>query len=149
MRLALLVQCHRVLSRRVACTYPKPLSGVGITTPSLCAIRNRNGFLTTSRPLSSNRVLRAVEGEQLALNSQEETIFALSTAAGKAAIAVIRISGPACVEVEKLMTMTSRSILIVSRYTMLSVPTNHSPNLDMLQSGLCLTRLNLQLEMLS
>jgi tRNA modification GTPase len=33
------------------------------------------------------------------LNHENSTIYALSTASGKAAIAVIRISGPACIQV--------------------------------------------------
>lgn len=50
-----------------------------------------------SRSISNSAAYSHSHGFGLA---PEPTIYALSTAAGRAAIAVIRISGPACVEVQ-------------------------------------------------
>jgi tRNA modification GTPase len=41
-----------------------------------------------------------IQHRQLHSHHEEPTIYALSTASGKAAIAVVRVSGPACRQVQ-------------------------------------------------
>ncbi|KAI9802821.1 MAG: mitochondrial splicing system protein [Piccolia ochrophora] len=58
-----------------------------------------------------------VDDDPILLNSYEPTIYALSTAPGRAAIAVIRVSGPACVEIYHALCPERR--LPKSRYVAL------------------------------
>jgi hypothetical protein len=60
-------------------------------------IRNhdRTSDPLTAAPRASTRALK----QRYSFSKSEDTIYALSTAAGRAAIAVIRISGPSCVDV--------------------------------------------------
>lgn len=63
-----------------------------------------------------------------------DTIYALSTAQGKAGIAVIRISGPSCLDVSAFITKHSIVQLIVTRndrYTERYAPPKHYQSLDM------------------
>lgn len=80
---------------------------------------------TTQRAHHSNAFVKT------SVNAGETTIYALSTAPGRAAIAVIRISGPACVEVSLTQTLFgTRCISNIEsfRYTTASAPPNLSPN---------------------
>jgi len=67
----------------------------------------RSGCVVTSRQFNSSRGQwsnRLHHAEKSVLSLDDSTIYALSTAPGRAAIAVIRISGPSCVEVRFLST---------------------------------------------
>lgn len=91
MRPVLLRRCHRLLST--------PLYSCKRATKSLRRPLIHNSF--TSRSLSTPP--HALHQHDTLLPS-EDTIFALSSAPGRAAIAIVRISGPACVEVIKFYT---------------------------------------------
>ena len=54
-------------------------------------------------------------------NNDSATIFALSTAPGRAAIAIVRLSGSACLEVSMVLYQMTDHVLICSRFTELSV----------------------------
>lgn len=70
------------------------------------------------------------------VNRDEPTIYALSTAAGKAAIAVIRVSGPACRLVRLLHQCRVVNISdTAGRYMKASVLQRPFPSLDMLLSA--------------
>lgn len=61
----------------------------------------------------------------------DSTIYALSTAAGRAAIAVVRVSGPACVEVHTSPPIDYAILMMAnqfSRFTILSAPEHPFPN---------------------
>ena len=68
-----------------------------------------------------------------------DTIYALSTAQGRAAIAVIRISGAACLQVRQnhRHDKSSRSLLL--RYTKVSAPAGRCLVLEQQLSGNCMT----------
>jgi hypothetical protein len=100
MRAALYRQCQRRISTCISNGSPRRyLFAIQCFAP-----RAHNPI-----PSSRNKCLSSfirpysivAQGEQVYI--QDDTIFALSTATGKAAIAVIRISGPACVEVLRLI----------------------------------------------
>lgn len=90
MRPVLLRRCHRLLST--------PLYSCKRAPKSLRRPLIHNGF--TARSLSTPHTLHQHD----TLLHSEDTIFALSSAPGRAAIAIVRISGPACIEVMKLCT---------------------------------------------
>lgn len=75
----------------------------------------------------------------------DSTIYALSTAPGRAAIAVVRISGPACVPVCASKSPPSRYNAKSPRYTKAFAQTQLYPNPDMPHFALSTTRRNLQL----
>lgn len=87
------------------------------------------------RPL--RRPLSLVQHRQLHSHLQEPTIYALSTASGKAAIAVIRISGPACRQVRRDVMCALFDILTPIRYTKGSVPQLRFRSLAMPPSASC------------
>lgn len=64
------------------------------------------------------------------LSSDSDTIYALSSAQGRAGIAVIRISGPACSDVS-LPPTAQQHRLTLYRYTRDCVPRSHSPKRGM------------------
>jgi hypothetical protein len=56
------------------------------------------------RPINSSHAktgVRSFFGAAAAASLEPDTIYALSTAPGRAAIAIVRISGPACLDVGK------------------------------------------------
>lgn len=79
------------------------------------------------------------------IHHEQPTIYALSTAPGKAAIAVIRISGPACRQVGSSLSMHHHQLStnILDRYIRGFVHLLHSPNLDTQLSGGCMPLTNL------
>ncbi|QDS77062.1 hypothetical protein FKW77_007143 [Venturia effusa] len=86
MRPALPRGCHRLLSRNLC--WPSRNSKPLFEIPFI-------QIGSTIRSLSTPHTLRQND----ILLPSEDTIFALSSAPGRAAIAVLRISGPACVEI--------------------------------------------------
>lgn len=64
------------------------------------------------------------------LSLNNDTIYALSSAQGRAGISVIRISGPGCKDVSPLLARISHVSVtnVQPRYTTPSVPPHHSPN---------------------
>lgn len=82
----------------------------------------------TSHPVSLKRCFTSCKITRSALDG-DSTIYALSTAPGRAAIAVVRVSGPACVQVgqtssNKAIARQQRLIYFITRYTKLFVPRN-------------------------
>ena len=66
------------------------------------------------------------------LEVAEETIYAVSTAPGRAGIAIVRISGPACLEVSGQQQVTGHDInLRHHRYMEVYAHRNRSPSPDM------------------
>lgn len=63
--------------------------------------------------------------------SGDDTIYALSTAPGRAGIAIVRISGPSCLEVCPAFPHQCHKPNIPSRYTQHSVPVKGTQNIDM------------------
>lgn len=72
-------------------------SRVRFSTPSSFTPLLPHGRCFTSS--SVNRVTRSTQAVRKELTDVDSTIYALSTAPGRAAIAIVRISGPACLEV--------------------------------------------------
>lgn len=82
---------------------------------------------------------------------EDDTIYALSTASGRAAIAIIRLSGPACSEVGQTVFDSSYSLCMLKeqlRYTVLCVRTNHYPVQDVPRSVRSSTRQSLRTQIL-
>lgn len=67
-------------------------------TPSIPLTRCGRCF--TTNPV--HRVTRPAPASRRELTDVDSTIYALSTAPGRAAIAIIRVSGPACIEVRTM-----------------------------------------------
>lgn len=65
----------------------------------------------------------------------DDTIYALSTAQGRAGIAVIRISGPSCLEVSVIQIIHIQYLIFGSRFTRHFAHQNHCQNQDMQQCG--------------
>ncbi|TID20311.1 P-loop containing nucleoside triphosphate hydrolase protein [Venturia nashicola] len=86
MRPALLRRCHQLLSTTLYRPRSGPLSSFWFSTI-------HHGFARRSR-LSTHNL-----HQNDTLLPSDDTIFALSSAPGRAAIAIIRVSGPACVEI--------------------------------------------------
>lgn len=105
--------------------------------PLLC----QNGLLkqatlSTIKAIPHPRSWRCHQYSSLARD--DDTIYALSTPSGTSAIAVIRISGPSCVEV-LLRIYLSTSRADIARYTMPSVLDVSFQSLDMPLSALFTT----------
>lgn len=92
-----------------------------------------------SRPLRDWNINRKqFHSSPSILHQEDTTIYALSTATGRAAIAVIRISGPACKQVASSPPHYLSSRLInqsTDRYTRVSAPPSRSLNPAMPLSG--------------
>jgi hypothetical protein len=91
------IRCHSRLnqSRLFFVLSRRPLASVGAERVSL-----QNGpHYPVQQPLS---LLQRHEYRSISLQRDDPTIYALSTASGKAAIAVIRVSGSACRQVQLL-----------------------------------------------
>ncbi len=73
--------------------------------PSAPLIVSHRGCLTRRQPHSSSATQYDFKGWRSSPtdHSTSDTIYALSTAPGRAAIAVIRISGPACLDIYQLL----------------------------------------------
>jgi len=76
--------------------------------------RNAGDVLVSSR---ANRPQRTLRRQLSSATPEDATIYALSTAPGTAAIAIIRISGTACIDVQYQSWKTSKLMsLTASRY---------------------------------
>lgn len=103
---------RRCASRYVRC------SARSITEcPFRSLIPLRHEHWTRRRTFHQTHIPRAASKESSGFGVEEATIYALSTAAGRAGIAIVRISGPACIdvcitfhEVKAGLNMLSRSI---------------------------------------
>ena len=74
------------------------------------------------------------------LDFEPETVYALSTAPGRAGIAIVRISGPSCVEVVTYVKNEhERMPNSYFRCTKPSAPPSHPQDLDMRPSERCTT----------
>ena len=76
-------------------------------SPSLCTIRVRSGQVKVAS--TPKRLLHLSDGHRCEVGHASPTIYALSTPPGRAAIAVLRISGPACGHVSSLGSPNDRS----------------------------------------
>jgi tRNA modification GTPase len=98
--------------------------------PCLCAYNCQRTFYSTKTAKSHEpKPLNSAFGA-----GTNDTIYALSTAQGKAGIAVIRISGPSCLDVSVLTLKYSILELIFTwnvRYTEHYAPPKHYQSLDM------------------
>ena len=75
-----------------------------VSSSCRCAIKRKSGLcrVTILQPRAKNLTttcLRHSAGSASSLPPADDTIYALSTAQGRAGIAVIRISGPSCIDV--------------------------------------------------
>ncbi|UNI18648.1 mitochondrial splicing system protein [Purpureocillium takamizusanense] len=91
LRLGRLARAQRLISRTTA-SQPRHLQVHGTTATRCHAAITAGPFRATPPRL-------ATAGESSTLPTVGDTIYALSTAQGRAGIAVIRISGPSCLEV--------------------------------------------------
>ena len=104
--------------------------GIGRTARTICS----NAFTPPiSRPLSLRERRLYHSGIPNGTCSEDTTIYALSTAPGRAAIAVIRISGPACTQVRSRThplpyLRSPYQLNSTTRYTDASAPPNGSPS---------------------
>ena len=104
--------------------------GIGDTAGTICS----NAFTPPlSRPLSLCGRRLYHSGIPNGTRSEDTTIYALSTAPGRAAIAVIRISGPACTQVRSRThplpcLRNPYRLNSTTRYTDASAPPNRSPS---------------------
>lgn len=115
----------------VSCRY------LSISTRTRCwasPCHKRTCAAITSRPERGPLVARRWQSTgSSSFPSIGDTIYALSTAQGRAGIAVIRISGPSCLGVRVNMTGFRPQVatLTVSRYIKHSAPTRHRLNQGM------------------
>lgn len=104
--------------------------------PAQC-ISLQRACLTTARRHATDprlrRPLSLAQDRQVHSHLEEPTIYALSTASGKAAIAIIRISGPACrqVRLETINIDATCNKFTPPRSTKRYVPRLRSQNRDM------------------
>jgi hypothetical protein len=89
---------------------------------------------------ATTHTLNACQHRLYHSNTDEPTIYALSTASGRAAIAVIRVSGSACRQVGAPSSYTP-GILICCRYTKASVLPLPSQSLDTQPSASSIPRI--------
>jgi hypothetical protein len=75
-----------------------------------CSSNARHAICPSMRPLSHG------QHRHYHARFDEPTIYALSTASGKAAIAVIRISGPACRQVQLIHIRSACNLLMRNRF---------------------------------
>ena len=143
----------------------KSYRGIGRTITPLNRARLLHSIQSDPRPVRRGVVLRHfssshwdhadnVQSQKFTTDVSKSTIFALSTAAGRAAIAVVRVSGPACIEVNQTCDLGSahdenvdkfrfitRSVLERSSQTREKRSFAHSTNrIDVLPMKRCWTR---------
>jgi hypothetical protein len=97
MKVALHRLCRRQLSTRLPFDRLAVASRIGPSQPLSLTTPHHGIPLCTARCSRSFHRSGTEKGTPLVIG--EDSIFALSTASGRAAIAIIRISGPSCVEV--------------------------------------------------
>lgn len=110
--------CGRNLISRRLHRLGQPFGGLGLSSSSP-SIQHARGLISPAqsphltsklfrvRPTVGTHTVAPTKVQRVALSSdgcQDATIFALSTAPGKAAIAVVRCSGPACSKVRDQST---------------------------------------------
>ncbi|KAH0562336.1 hypothetical protein GP486_002962 [Trichoglossum hirsutum] len=118
------------IPRRAASIVP---AGLGGASRVVCTSVRRD-------PVSiSNTKADISEAGRFAAAGGQDTIYALSTTAGRAAVAVIRVSGPACIEVNEINSTPKAETKIKSRYIALYVLTVLSQNHDMQPCVLSMT----------
>ena len=131
--------------RTTSCFRTAPFSVVYRPIERLGFLQRHATADTVRRPLSHLQC-RLYQTEHV--SCEEPTIYALSTASGRAAIAVIRVSGPACREVSPVVECDSTELPTAhancNRYTKASAPLLPSRSLGMRLFGNC-TRLMLLL----
>jgi hypothetical protein len=100
-------RCHsrHTLSRSICASSQRTAASIGRRR----AIAKHGPHYLIQRPLS---LLQTHSYHATAFRQDEPTIYALSTASGKAAIAVIRVSGSACRQVANSPILCAPTILI-------------------------------------
>lgn len=143
-----LVLSMRIRASRVLCRVNPPVKALWSASRLRPSAPNahirRHGLFSESarRTPGQIRGFSATRSAQFMLDG-DSTIYALSTAPGRAAIAVVRVSGPACVPVCR----PNRRYLFntkPARYTTVFAQTHPSLSLALQLSALFMTRRSLQ-----
>ena len=105
----------RACARRYVIRHVRPIycpsRSIIYPRPSIQSIHSSEVAGTQYRPFASLQSKDTViPGHFNLRNTKDDTIYALSTASGRAAIAIIRISGPACLDVYRTLCPQAASI---------------------------------------
>lgn len=106
-----------------------PVRAAALERPSLTSARYRITKLNHPLSTSLQRQFSNVPGPT-SLGHDNDTIYALSTAPGRAAIAIFRISGSGWQDVRGPFPQISTKLIVCSRYTAHYARMNPFPHLD-------------------